>query len=468
MNNIKVWKGFGLLILLLFFGGGIQGYLIYYGQKSFLISFFLSLLIVSPLAFLFIWYFIQPIKEMIIAIKRLIVSQLHEYPKIFGPDEFGKQMREIFNMVSEQKKQTAEIAKEKKYLEAVLNGIGEGVLVADASGHILRINAALRQLLSLPANAQAQIPLEIIRHVELEEAIKRTIQDGQNRSFEFTPPLGQRTFRVNVVGFYPSSTEEKEEEEQNRGAIAIFHDITRLKELERIRQDFVANVSHELRTPLTTIKGYAETLLDGSIKEEVAEQFVQVIKKHTDRLIKIAEDLLTLSKVESKEFQLQTEEILLLEFIEEVLVLVKEMGEKKKIKFWRQDLRPSLSVVADRYYLELVFLNLLDNAIKYSPEGGVIRIITKVQDEEYAQVTIQDEGVGIPPEDLSRIFERFYRVEKGRSKEYEGTGLGLSIVKHIIQAHHGKVWAESELGKGSAFHFTLPLKLWAVNFKKLV
>jgi two-component system phosphate regulon sensor histidine kinase PhoR len=465
MNNIKIWKSFGLLILLLIFWGGIQGYLIYYWQKSFWVSFFLSLLIVSPFAFLYVWYFIQPINEMIIAIKRLLASQLKEYPKIFGSDDFGKQMREIFHMFREQRKLTDEIAKEKRYLEAVLNGIGEGVLVADASGRILRINTALRQLLSLPANAQAQVPLEIIRHVELEEAIKRTIQDGQKRSFEFTPPLSQRTFRVNVVGFSPSSTREKEEEGQHKGAIAIFHDITRLKELERIRQDFVANVSHELRTPLTTIKGYTETLLDGSIKEEVAEQFVQVIKKHTDRLIKIAEDLLTLSKVESKEFQLQTEEILLADFVEEVLVLVKETGAKKKIKFCRQDLEPSLAVVADRYYLELVFLNLLDNALKYSPEGGEIRISAKVQDEEYAQVTIQDTGIGIPPADLPRIFERFYRVEKGRSKEYEGTGLGLSIVKHIIQAHHGKVWAESELGKGSAFHFILPRKSVAANFK---
>lgn len=464
MNNLKVWKGFSLLILLLIFFGALQSYLLYYWQKSLWTSLFLGLLLTSPLALLITYFFVDSFKNRIITIKKLIAGQLPTWPLDFASDELGKQMREIFNILTEQKNQTAQITKEKKYLEAVLNGIGEGVLVADARGRILRINEALRQLFALPGDAQAQIPLEIIRQVELEEAIKRTIQDGQKRSFEFTLPLDQITFRVNVVGFYPSLAGEKEAGEQIKGAIAIFHDITRLKELEKIRQDFVANVSHELRTPLAAIKGYVETLLDGAIKEEVAQQFVQIIKRHTDRLIKIAEDLLTLSKVESKEFQLQREEILLADFIEDVLALVKEAAEKKKIKFCRQNIKPSLSIVADRHYLELVFLNLLDNAIKYTPEGGEIKIINKVADGVYMQVTIQDTGIGIPAEDLPRVFERFYRVEKGRSREYEGTGLGLSIAKHIIQAHQGKIWAESELGKGSSFHFTLPLKSFAAAF----
>jgi two-component system phosphate regulon sensor histidine kinase PhoR len=458
MNNIKIWKGFGLIILLLIFCGGIQGYLIYYWEKSFWVSLFLSLLIVSPLAFLFVRYFTKSINEIIIVIKKLIAGQVKEYSKVFWSDEFAIQMREIFHMFSEQRKLTDEIAKENKYLEAVLNGIGEGVLVADASGRILRINAALRQLLSIPADTRAQVPLEIVRHVELEEAIKRTIQDGQKRSFEFNLPLGQRTFRVEVVGFYPSTVPGNEEKEPRLGAIAIFHDITRLKELEKIRQDFVANVSHELRTPLTTIKGYVETLLDGAIKEEVAEQFVQIIKKHTNRLIKIVEDLLTLSKIESKELRLSREKIFLSEFIEEFLFFFKGAAEKKKISLELRAIHPALSVDADRHYLELIFMNLLDNAIKYTPEGGTITITIRKQNENYAEVAIQDTGVGIPKEDLPRIFERFYRVEKGRSREYEGTGLGLSIVKHIVQAHSGKVWAESEVGKGSVFYFTLPLE----------
>lgn len=458
MNNIKLWKGFSSLILILIFFGCIQGYLIYYWQKSFLTSFFLSLLIVSPFAFLFVWYFIQPINEIIKAIKKLIADQLTKCPKVLGPEEFGIQMREIFELFGEQRKRMAEIIKENKYLEAVLNAIGEGVLMADARGRIIRINEALRLLLSLPSETQPQIPLEIIRQVELQEAIKRTIQDGQKRSFEFTPPLGQRTFRVNVVGFNPSAVAETDGRAQNKGAIAIFYDITRLKELERIRQDFVANVSHELRTPLTTIKGYVETLIDGALKEEIAEQFVYVIKRQTDRLVKIVEDLLTLSKIESQEFQFRIEEINLSEFIDELITLIKERAEKRKISIIKEEVPAHLSVFADRDYLELVFINLLDNAIKYNIEAGSVRIAAQMQDEKYLQICIRDTGIGIPREDLPRVFERFYRVEKGRSKEYEGTGLGLSIVKHIVQAHGGKIWAESKVGAGSAFYFTLPVK----------
>ncbi len=463
-NKYLVRKVFCLLMLLLMFAGAVQGYLFYYSQKSLGTALFLSLLLASPVAFLFVWYFFFPLNEILATIKNLITNQLDKWPKFFGPQELRRQMRELFHIISEQRKQAAELNKEKRYLEAVLNGIGEGVLVADEQGRLLMINQALRQLLSLPANARAQIPLEIVRHVGLEEAIKKTVQDGQKRSFEFTPPLSQRTFRVNVVGFSLSLIGEQEGRGQVKGAIATFHDISRLQELERIRQDFVANVSHELRTPLATIKGYVETLLEGALRENVAEQFIQVIKKHTDRLIKIVEDLLTLSRIESKEFQMQVERINLADLIEEVLGLIRAVADKKRISLNTQDIHPALWVFADSHYLELVFLNLLDNAIKYSPEGSTVKIKTLALDEEYAQITIQDTGIGIPREDLPRIFERFYRVEKGRSKEYEGTGLGLSIVKHIIQALQGKVWAESELGKGSTFHFILPRKPLADSY----
>jgi two-component system phosphate regulon sensor histidine kinase PhoR len=241
-----------------------------------------------------------------------------------------------------------------------------------------------------------------------------------------------------------------------RGAIAVFHDITRLKELEKVRQDFVANVSHELRTPLTTIKGYAETLLEGALQEKVAAQFVQIIKRHADRLSKIVEDLLTLSKIESKEFQLRSEDILLIEIIDDTIDLVKEAAERKAISIRKNDISPLLSVRADRGYLEQVLLNLFDNAIKYGREGGEIIISAIVEARGEIQVSMRDNGPGIPKEDLPRIFERFYRVDRGRSRELGGTGLGLSIVKHLVQAHGGRVWAESQLGEGATFYFTLP------------
>jgi two-component system phosphate regulon sensor histidine kinase PhoR len=241
-----------------------------------------------------------------------------------------------------------------------------------------------------------------------------------------------------------------------RGAIAVFHDISRLKELERVRQDFVANVSHELRTPLTTIKGYTETLLDGALREEVAPQFLQVIQKHADRLAKIVEDLLTLSQIESKEFQVRNEKINLFEFVGDVFDFIKEAADKKKISISSHVDPSSLTVRADRGHLEQILINLLDNAIKYTHEGGKIRVSVIKRDQGEIEFSIKDDGIGIPKDDLPRIFERFYRVDKGRSQELGGTGLGLSIVKHIVQAHGGRVWVESQPDKGSTFYFTLP------------
>jgi two-component system phosphate regulon sensor histidine kinase PhoR len=303
-----------------------------------------------------------------------------------------------------------------------------------------------------------KMPLEVIRNAELEAAITSVVREGKNKVLELNVTVpGGRILEVNVVGILPSSNSKGADGEGVRGAIAVFHDITRLKELEIIRQDFVANVSHELRTPLTTIKGYAETLLEGALKEEVAFQFVQVIKRHTDRLTKIVEDLLMLSKIESKEFQLKIEFISLPDFINEVIDFVKEAAEKKEISISQSKITSSQAVGADRNYLEQIFINLLDNAIKYTHEGGKVTISAIEKDKREIQFSIEDDGMGIPREDIPRIFERFYRVDKGRSQELGGTGLGLSIVKHLVQAHGGRVWVESQLGEGSTFYFTLPI-----------
>ena len=218
----------------------------------------------------------------------------------------------------------------------------------------------------------------------------------------------------------------------------------------------MANVSHELRTPLTTIKGYAETLIDGALKEDVAPQFVQVIKKHADRLEKLVEDLLTLSKIETRASALKPERLSLTELINDALDVIKEPAEKKNISITCEQCLTSLFVYGDRNALEQVLINLLDNAVKYGRQGGKILLSAVEKDQREIQISVKDDGIGIPREDLPRIFERFYRVDKGRSQELGGTGLGLSIVKHIVQAHGGQVWAESEPGKGSTFYFTLP------------
>ncbi len=451
------WRWLVLFIFLLLLFLMIQVYLLYSLKKSFLLSSLVSLIVVIPLAYFLSRSLTQPILEVIQGAMQLVSDVFDREAHLNSGDELRSLSKAIGEMGIQLKNTIEEISKEKDYLQTILRGMAEGVLVVDGRSRILMVNDALRDLLSLSSDVVDKMPLELIRNAELEAAIRKAVHEGESSGLELDATAsGGKILEVNVVGILPSSKWIGKEGEEGRGAIAVFHDITRLKELEKIREDFVANVSHELRTPLTTIKGYAETLLEGALKEEVASQFVQVIKRHTDRLAKIVEDLLMLSKIESREFQLKREIISLSGFIDDVIDFVKEPAEKKKISISRNQILSSLSVEADRNYLEQVLINLLDNAIKYTPEGGSLKISAIEKDTGEIEFSIEDNGIGIPKEDLPRVFERFYRVDKGRSQELGGTGLGLSIVKHLVQAHGGRVWVESQLGKGSTFYFTLP------------
>jgi two-component system phosphate regulon sensor histidine kinase PhoR len=434
----------------------IQGYSFHFLKKTLLFSSLIALVMIIPVAYFLVKSFTQPISDLTQKAIQLVSNHSDQKVKVDSHEELRMLSKAIDEIGIQLRNKIEEISKERDYFQTILKGMVEGILVVDERGRILVANNALRQFISLPSNISNRTPLEIIRNSELEEAIRKVIQKGDSASFELNlpPPLG-KTLEVNVVGILPSPEEMEGGDERTRGAIAVFHDITRLKELERVHQDFVANVSHELRTPLTTIKGYAETLLEGALKEEVAFQFIQVIKRQSDRLAKIVEDLLTLSKIESKEFQLKIENLLLREVIEDVLNFIQETAEKKKISI-SLELPDTLMVKADRNYLEQILTNLIDNAIKYGQEGGRLIISATQIKQIEIEIAVRDDGLGIPKEDLPRIFERFYRVDKGRSRELGGTGLGLSIVKHLVQAHGGRVWAESQLGEGSTFFFTLP------------
>ena len=454
------WKWMFVFIFLVLIFFLIQVYLLYFIKKSFLFSSLFSLILIIPLAYFLARSLTYPILEVTRKAVQLVSTTLDREIQVTSGDELKSLSKAIGEMGAQLKNKIGEISKEKDYLQTILKGMMEGVLVVDGRGRILMVNDALRHLLSLSSDVSDKMPLEIIRNAALEGAIRKAIQDGENIALELdlSKPV-EKTIEVNVVSILPSKRKMDEDREGIRGAIAVFHDITRLKQLEKIRQDFVANVSHELRTPLTTIKGYAETLLEGALKEDQAFQFVQVIKRHTDRLTKIVEDLLMLSRIETKEFQLKMEAIPLRDFIDDVVEFVKEPAERKKISLSRNEIPSSLAVQADRSYLEQILINLLENSIKYTPEGGKVIISAVEKDSKDIQFSIEDNGIGIPKEDLSRIFERFYRVDKGRSKELGGTGLGLSIVKHLVQAHGGKVWVESQPGKGSTFYFTLPKQM---------
>ncbi len=448
----RVFFSFFFLLSLFFLIQSLSFYLL---KKPFVQSSLLAILVISPLSYFFFKFIIQPIKALT---HRIITINFKKESRGKWGDEFEIILKSIEEMRIELQRRIEEISREKDYLHNLLDGLTEGILIVDARGRIRKTNHAFREFFSLSQRVENRPLLEVIRNVELEKTFQEVLKTGRPETLEISIPLpGKKIFEVNMVRIYSRLEENPGEEETSSSVLAVFHDITRLKELEKVRQDFVANVSHELRTPLATIKGYAETLLEGALKEEVAHQFVQVIKKHSDRLEKIVDDLLMISKIESQEFQWKKEVLSISELIEEALELLKDSFEKKNMRVSLTPIPTDLQIYGDRKYLEQVLFNLLDNAIKYGREDGMVSISVTEKDQKEVEVSITDDGIGIPGEDLPRIFERFYRVDKGRSRELGGTGLGLSIVKHIIQAHGGRVWAESVSGKGSTFHFTLPI-----------
>lgn len=335
-------------------------------------------------------------------------------------------------------------------LEGVLSSMAEGVLVVDKSGKIALINPSLRRTFLINTPPERKRPIEVVRNIAVQEMVDRALKGKEALvSQEIALYLPEeKTFRVNAV---PVARNDAVED-----AILVFHDITELRRLERIRQDFVANVSHELRTPLASIKGYAETLREGALVDKAnAKDFIDIIYHDSDRLGRLINDLLDLSKIESGQLNMVFVPMDVLEVARRAVAIVSGQAKKKSIAVTLDMPQELPEVLGDESRLSQVLLNLLDNAIKYTPEGGSIKIAAHSEDDS-VRVDVTDAGIGIPENDLPRIFERFYRVDKGRSRELGGTGLGLSIVRHIVQAHSGRVWVKSEPGRGSTFSFTIP------------
>jgi two-component system phosphate regulon sensor histidine kinase PhoR len=244
--------------------------------------------------------------------------------------------------------------------------------------------------------------------------------------------------------------------EGNAGIVIVFHDITRLKQLENVRKEFVANVSHELRTPLSIIKGYVETLLDEQPPdEETTRQFLQTIQRHSHRLEALIADLLSISAMESQQARLNFEPVSMRAAAQSVLDELARQAQERSVTVSVKIPEQLPAVRADAQRLHQVLFNLLDNAIKYTHAGGHVTVAASEKDG-VIETVVADDGPGIAPEHLPHVFERFYRVDKARSRQLGGTGLGLSIVKHIVQSHGGRAWAESQIDKGSTFYFTLP------------
>lgn len=342
------------------------------------------------------------------------------------------------------------VAETRAQQEALFNSMVEGVLLLDAAGRVQLVNESLRRLLALPEDPRGRQLLEAIRWPALPALVARAAAGERVQDVELeSPGPHPRTLDVNAAAWL-------DRDGRTQGTILVFHDITRLKELENTRREFVANVSHELRTPLSLIKGFVETLQDGAKNDPAtASRFLEKIEKHTDRLAFLIEDLLTISKLESGQAVLNLQRLELHAAAQHVLDDLQRRAADKSVTL-RNEIATSLFARADADRLDQVFSNLVDNAIKYGRAGGEVIVGATTAGGGFVEVFVRDNGPGIPAEACERVFERFFRVDKARSREQGGTGLGLAIVKHIVQSHGGTVRVESEPGRGSTFLFTLP------------
>ena len=337
--------------------------------------------------------------------------------------------------------------------ETIITAMQEGLLVVDNNHRVRLANRAFRELFGLPEKIPAVPLLEVIRNPEIDRLAAETLQTGEpgRRELAIAGPNGSARFME------LSAVATRNEKDQISGAAVLFHDITQLKQLDEIRRDFVANVSHELRTPLSILSGYIETLLhDREFSDDEFERILEVMKRHSDRLGALTEDLLSLARLESAHPNLRIETVRLSELF---AAIVRDWSRKFAEHRLCIDVAVDADlppIQADATRLQEVLYNLLDNAVKYSHPNSKIRL-QAVRRDGHAVVSVTDTGIGIPDADLPRIFERFYRADKARSREMGGTGLGLSIVKHIAQMHGGSVEAESVLGQGTTIRVILPI-----------
>jgi two-component system phosphate regulon sensor histidine kinase PhoR len=342
----------------------------------------------------------------------------------------------------------AAIAQEKVIMQALLAGMVDGVLVVDLSGCIFMANRAAENLFLVREGSLVGKQLIYINeNTKINEMIRRVLRTGKEVFAETVVRPSTKIFRVHVVAI-------KEDEDTVKGAMAVFHDVTDVRNFDQVRSEFVGNVSHELRTPLTSIKGFVETLLDGAMEDRVlCRRFLNIIDAETERLSRLIDDLLTLSSIESKECIIHPKPVCIIRSMRSVMnIFGPQISEKKLHVEFIYPPRGFL-IFADENLLGQVLINLLDNAIKYTPGNGKIVIRCRKQDTRVF-ITFTDTGVGIPHESIPRVFERFYRVDKARSRDQGGTGLGLAIVKHIVESHGGDVFVESNIGKGSTFGVT--------------
>ncbi len=387
----------------------------------------------------------RPLHEISVAATQLAAGDLDQRLPIAGDEQIAALGTSLNTMAQNLNTKMRELQDGKQSLELILEAMGQGVMVLDRTGRVSLTNSAILKALGTDRNLAGRTPLEIFRKPELESAVRLVLNGEPVQVLEIMVG-NNRILQANVAPVSNASG-------QVDSAVIVFHDLTDIRRTERMRRDFVANVSHEFKTPLTSIRGYAETLLSGAKDDpQIAGDFLKTIERNAEHLEALVSDLLTLAKLEA-EVPAVRDRIDLKVVVEEQISSRRKLLREREIQVCVEC--PAVEVQVDRSRLSTALSNLVDNAIHYNKPGGEIRISAEIQDSTL-NLSVTDSGYGIPADELPRIFERFYRIDKARSRELGGTGLGLSIVKHAIESQGGTIGVTSRVGSGSTFTIRLP------------
>lgn len=368
--------------------------------------------------------------------------------KVYGYDEIGQLAITFNNLTKKLQEAQATTEGEKRKLSSVISYMTDGVISTDRKGRVILINEPAEQMLGVSRETILSQPLVSVLGLDENYTFEDLLQEKDSIVLDYSTKSKPFILRANF------SVIQKESGFVN-GLIAVLYDITEQEKIDLERREFVANVSHELRTPLTTMRSYLEALAEGAWKdEEIAPNFLEITQTETERMIRLVNDLLQLSKMDSVDYHLSKEWVNFPVFFNRIIDRF-ELAKNQNVTFIREIPEDAVFVEIDEDKITQVLYNIISNAMKYSPEGGTISFRTK-ESEDMITICISDEGVGIPKDNLDKIFDRFYRVDKARTRKLGGTGLGLAIAKEMVNAHGGRIWAESVEGKGTTIHFTLP------------
>ena len=404
-----------------------------------------------PIALLVAWALSAPIAQRVQAIAgvagRYSAGDLSRHSYDYGSDELGTVARVLDQSVQELGRRVEELARDRARTEAILTGMVEGVLVVDRDGRLQLVNRAARQMLHVDESAIGRRYLEVLRHPDIAAQLAAVLRGEQVEARELTLARDpNRTFAARAAPVAAGG---------GGGAVLVLHDVTDLRRADQIRRDFVANVSHELRTPLTAVRGYVEALRDDPADGENARRFLDIIWRQTTRMERMVTDLLRLARLDARQEQLEHAWCDVRQMFDGVITDLAPVIESKRQHVIIDVARSASHASADPAKLLDIVRNLVENAVNYSSEGAEIRLEGARQDGHYT-VTVLDSGPGIPPDDLTRVFERFYRVDRSRTRDPGGTGLGLSIVKHLLELQNGRVTASNRAGGGAVFEIVLP------------